>query len=132
VPTTRRLRAVAMRPRRFLVRAHRWLAIGLLAWVAIMALTGAWLVFNDAIGSWFHSERYRATSGDVGPDAAVEAARRELPEEAEVDSVTLPTNGRGVYQAWAEIELPVEGTYPPTPSCRTSTWWPTSIREPAA
>ncbi len=52
-PGTRRrrspVRAVAMRPRRTLVKVHRWMAIGLMAWLVVISLTGAWLVSSDAI-----------------------------------------------------------------------------------
>ena len=104
-----RLRKVAMRPRRVLVLVHRWLALVLLAWVIIVAATGAWLVGHQAIESWFDGDRYRATPGDIGPQAATDAALEAFPEGAESYGLTLPRNGRGVYQVYGEV-LPPEGS----------------------
>ncbi len=101
-----RVRAVAMRPRRTLVKVHRWLAIALMAWLVVISLTGAWLVSSDAIESWFHGDRYTSTSGDVGPQAALDAARATLPDDATIYGVVQPGNGRGVYQVGAEIPVP--------------------------
>lgn len=99
-----RMRRIAMRPRRVLVRVHRWLSFGLLAWLCVISVTGAWLVVHHPIESWLHHDRYQHTDGpDVGPDAALAAAQAAMPERATVYSLTLPRNGRGVYQAWAEL-----------------------------
>ena len=73
-----------MRPRRVIVRLHRWLALGLLLWLIVVSFTGSWLVVHDSIESWLHGDRFRATSGDVGPQAAVEAAQASLPPDASV------------------------------------------------
>ena len=98
-----------MRPRRVIVRLHRWLALGLLLWVIVVSFTGAWLVVHDSIESWSHSGRFRATSGDVGPQSAIEAAQESLPSEASVYGLTTPRNGRGVYQVYAELYPPSVG-----------------------
>jgi uncharacterized iron-regulated membrane protein len=103
------VRRISMRPRRVLVKAHRWLSFFLLAWVAIIAITGAWLVFDDAYEGWLHPERYDTTDGDVGIDAAIESVEAELPEDGYIANATLPTNGRGVYQidaAWPDEGAP--------------------------
>lgn len=103
----RLVRRVAMRPRRTLVKLHRWLSFILLAWLVVISITGSWLAVKDGVGSLFHGDRYRVTAGDdVGPEAALRAAEGVLPEGAEVYGVTLPGNGRGVYQVGAELELP--------------------------
>ena len=71
----RRIRRLAMRPRRVLVKLHRWLAVGLMAWLVVISLTGAWLVESDALESLAApGDRYTSTAGDVGPDRAIEAA----------------------------------------------------------
>ncbi len=101
-----RFRKVAMRPRRVLVLVHRWLALILLAWVIIVAATGAWLVGHQAIESWFDGDRYRATPGDIGPQAATDAALEAFPEGAESYGLTMPRNGRGVYQVYGEVPPP--------------------------
>ena len=101
--SNRRVRAVAMRPRRVLVKVHRWLSIPLFAWLIVISLTGAWLVMSKPVESWLHPHRYDTTPGDVGPEAALQAAREAAPEGSHVYSLTLPSNGRGVYEAWAEV-----------------------------
>ena len=106
------VRRVAMRPRRLLVKVHRWLSIALLVWVLIIGVTGAWLVVNDGTGAILHPDRYRATDGDVGADAAYESASKALGDDATIWGVTLPNNGRGVYQVSAE--RPIAGA--PQPS----------------
>src|SRR5262245_1097725 len=101
-----RLRAVAMRPRRVLVKVHRWLSIPLFLWLIVISLTGAWLVVHQSTERWLHPQRYATTQGDVGPQAALDAAREAAPDGATVYSLTLPGNGRGVYEAWAEVPRP--------------------------
>ena len=98
----RRLRWLAMRPRRPLVRTHRWVAIGLLAWLVVVAVSGGWLAVSHSTESWLHSGRYRATDGDIGPDAALAAGEDALPEDATTYGLTRPRNGRGVYQVYGE------------------------------
>lgn len=56
-----RARHVFMRPRKALVKVHRCLSLGLIGWIVIVALTGAWLV----------PEHRRDTScSDRGPRAS--------------------------------------------------------------
>ena len=98
----RRLRSLAMRPRRLLVRTHRWVAIGLLAWLVVVAVSGGWLAVSHSTESWLHSGRYRATDGDIGPDAALATGEDALPEDATTYGLTRPRNGRGVYQVYGE------------------------------
>lgn len=100
------VRRVMMRPRRVIVKVHRWLSIALLAWVVIVSITGAWLVIHDAGESVLNPDRYHHTSGDVGGDAAAEAAAAEMPEGAKITGLTRPVNGRHVYQVYGEIEGP--------------------------
>jgi uncharacterized iron-regulated membrane protein len=101
-----RVRRLAMRPRRALVLVHRWLALVLVAWVIVVGATGAWLVGHHAIESWFDGDRYRATPGDVGPQAATDAALEAFPEGATSYGLTLPRNGRGVYHVYGEVPPP--------------------------
>ena len=63
---TSRIRRIAMRPRRVLVKAHRWLAVGLMAWLVVVALTGAWLVESHQLDAWLHPGRFDVSAGDVG------------------------------------------------------------------
>ncbi len=79
----RKVRAVAMRPRRVLVRVHRWLSIALFAWLVVIGLTGSYLVVSDAIESWVHPHRYHVTNGpDVGIDAVVDTVSSAAGEGA--------------------------------------------------
>ena len=98
-----------MRPRRLFVKVHRWLSFLLLAWLVVVCLTGAWLTIDGPINRWLHGDLYESTEGDVGVAAVMESARAVLPEDAHSHSLTLPVNGRGVYQVYAEIET-VTGT----------------------
>ena len=66
-------------------------------------------MISDAIESWVHPHRYHVTSGqDVGLDAVVESVGAAAGDGALVTSVTLPNNGRGVYQAWVEVPDPAD------------------------
>jgi uncharacterized iron-regulated membrane protein len=93
-----RARSAAMRSRRPLVRVHRWMSFGLMAWLVVISITGAWLVEHDAIESWIHSGRYRATSGDIGLQAATQAAQAAAGPGANVDYAQTKRNSRGVYK----------------------------------
>ena len=113
-PDRRTLRAclhrAAMRPRRLLVKVHRWTSIGLMAWLVVVSVTGAWLVFDGVYESWLHPDRYAATDGDVGPQAAADAVVA-AGDGAEVTFLTMSRTGRGVYQVF--VEVPIEGAPEP-------------------
>jgi uncharacterized iron-regulated membrane protein len=99
------------------VRVHRWLSLILLAWLVVIALTGAWLAVHDGVSSWFQADRYRASAGDVGPAAAAAAALADQPD-ATVEVVTMPRNGRGRYLVTvvfpeAGAPAPADGSEPP-------------------
>jgi uncharacterized iron-regulated membrane protein len=103
------VRRISMRPRRVLVKAHRWISFVLLAWVAVIGITGAWLVFQGAYEGWLHPDRYDASEGDVGLDEAVASVQEDLPEDGYISFAALPHNGRGVYQidaAWPDEGAP--------------------------
>ena len=106
---------IARRIRKVFVLLHRWVSFALLAWVVVISLTGAWLVFAPAFDSWLHRDRFATTSGDVGPaDALASVTDEELPELGEgayVYSTVLPVNGRGVYQVNAAVPLDEEGLH---------------------
>jgi uncharacterized iron-regulated membrane protein len=97
-----RTRPVFMRPRKALVKVHRWLSLALMVWIVIVAITGAWLVESNQFEAWLHPGRFDAGSGDVGAQRAVTGAEAAMPEKAEAHGVTLPDNGRGVYQVYFE------------------------------
>src|SRR5262245_55890047 len=101
-----RVRRAFMRPRRGMVKVHRWLAIGLMAWLVVIGLTGAWLAERHQLDAWLDPGRYDTTEGDVGAQAAVDAAAEELPEGAHPYGLAMPGNARGVYKVWAERETP--------------------------
>lgn len=95
------VRRFFMWPRRALVKVHRWLSFVLLAWLFVISVTGAWLVFDGLYESWLHPDRYTATEGDVGSQEVIDVVTPELPEGGYVYFVSLPTSSRGVYQAYA-------------------------------
>ena len=113
-------RKVMMRPRKLLVKLHRWLGIGLFAWLVIVSITGSWLVIHDAGESIVHPDRYDTSPGDVGVDKAFESAEKAMGEGVFVSGVTLPRNGRGVYQVYGEVEHPLADGLA-TPCCPTTT-----------
>jgi uncharacterized iron-regulated membrane protein len=79
-----------------LLSVHRWLAVVLGIWVVVQCATGSVLVFGDQIDAWSRPGLFHHTSGDVGPQAAVESARRLVPG-ARAASVATPQNQTGVY-----------------------------------
>ena len=96
-----------MRPRRVIVRLHRWLALGLLLWVIIVPLLAR---------GWWSTTRSRAgrtaagtgNDGDVGPQAASTPRRKRCRGGVGLRP-DAPRNGRGVYQVYAELYLPSAG-----------------------
>jgi uncharacterized iron-regulated membrane protein len=119
-PSRRPLRRIAMRPRRVVVLVHRWLALVLVAWVIVVGATGAWLVSHHAIESWFHGDRYASTPGDIGPEAATEAALAAFPSGATSYGLTMPRNGRGVYHVYGEVPAPATSGEAAEPSYITA------------
>jgi hypothetical protein len=107
----RPVRRFFMRPRRVVVKVHRWTSIVLFAWLVVVSLTGAWLVFHHVFEGWLNPGRYDTTPGDVGPQAAVDTAVAAAGDDAELTYLTLPNNGRGVYQVF--VEVPIAGAPAP-------------------
>jgi uncharacterized iron-regulated membrane protein len=104
-PLTSRARRTVLRPRRTLVKIHRWLSLVLLAWFAVVAITGAGLVFDDQLNAWFRPELYQQTEGDVGPSRAMRAVEHALPE-GRVTYIAFPDQSRGVYQVYVDLHPP--------------------------
>jgi uncharacterized iron-regulated membrane protein len=102
------IRRSAMRVRKPIVQIHRWLAIGLLAWLVVISVTGAWIAQRHAIDSWLHGDRYESSAGDVGAAAAVEAATAATGPETAPSYVVMPANARGVYRV--DMTMPDEST----------------------
>lgn len=94
-----RRQPIAMRPRRQLLKLHRWIGLVLVAWALLQGLTGATLTFADQLNAWSRPELYERSEGDVGPDAALAAAREVVPEDGRVGTLRLPTMEDGVYVA---------------------------------
>ena len=107
-----RTRRIAMKPRGWLVRIHRWLSFTTLVWVLIVSITGAWLVFAPTFESWIHPDRYDATGGeDIGAQAAWDVVQEELTGEQYAYYLTLPVNSRGVYRIDTARPDPSGATY---------------------
>jgi uncharacterized iron-regulated membrane protein len=105
--TQRLVHRVAMRPRRIIVKAHRWLSIVLLAWLVVISVTGAWLAVHHSVESWIHADRYSTTPGDIGLQAATDAALAAAgADSATVRYAMMPRTARGVYQV--ELTVPVD------------------------
>ena len=128
-PVRARVRSWAMRPRRLVVRVHRWLSFALLAWLVVISTTGAWLVVHDPVESWLHADRYATTPGDVGLEAAAGAAVAAAPTGATLDSAQTRRNSRGVYKI--DVSVPVDapsdtgdaGAEPAAPEPRSLTYF---------
>jgi uncharacterized iron-regulated membrane protein len=95
--------------RPWFVRIHRWVGLGLGVWVIMMSVTGFILVFQDQILAWLHPEWFQTTTGDRGPQAAIDVAHQAYPDWT-VIGVALPAINSGVYSV--DLEKPKEG--PPT------------------
>jgi uncharacterized iron-regulated membrane protein len=93
----------AGKPRGGLVKVHRWLSFVLMAWLVVISATGVVLVLGDHINHWTGGHLYRHGDGDLGVDAAMEAAKQSVPEDAAVIYVTLPANASGVYLVTFEV-----------------------------
>jgi uncharacterized iron-regulated membrane protein len=80
----------------------------LLAWLVVISVTGAWLAVHDSVESWIHSERYATTAGDVGMQAAADAALAAAGAGSTVGYAETPRNARGVYKIG--LDTPVADT----------------------
>lgn len=90
--------------RALFLRWHRWLSLGALAWLVVLALTGSVLVFAPQIEEWSRPELYRADSGQARPQAAVDAALAHFPgQDVAVDHIGMPADNRGVYLITASV-----------------------------
>lgn len=93
---------IAMRPRKQLLKVHRWVGLVLVVWALLQGLTGAVMTFGDQINAWSRPELYDRTGDaddDIGPDAAFAAAQAAAPEDGRVGQLRLPAMEDGVYVA---------------------------------
>jgi uncharacterized iron-regulated membrane protein len=102
-PRRSRTRRVALRPRRLLVRVHRWLSIGLTVWFVVVAATGLTLIFADRLNHVFRPELYRSSSGDAPLADAIRAAERAVPGSHATYVAPAATGGEGVDRVSLEI-----------------------------
>ena len=102
-----RTRRIALRPRRLLVRVHRWLSIGLSLWFVVVGITGLTLVFDNELNRWFRPDLYEANPGDATLADAIDAAAREYPDGLVTYVALAETGGEGVHHVY--LEIPVEG-----------------------
>ena len=94
------------RPRKALLRLHSWAGLVLGLWVVVQVITGSILVAGDQIDAWSRPGLFHHTSGDLGAQRAVDAARAAVPQ-ARAASVSTPASQTGVYV--------VTMSYPPAP-----------------
>ena len=86
--------------RSLMLKIHRWTSLAALVWILIISITGTVLVFGPQIEAWSRPELYRASPGDKGPQAAVDAALAHFDQQnadGAVDNISLPVDNRGVY-----------------------------------
>src|SRR5579885_1286757 len=74
-----RVEVVAMRNKKRMVKAHRWLSLVVGIWAVLQALSGVVMISGDQIHEWRHPALYHHGSGDEGVGAALAAARAALP-----------------------------------------------------
>lgn len=91
-------RRIPLPSRTLMLKLHRWLSLGGLVWILIISLTGAVLVFAPQITAWSRPELFKATPGDKGPQATVDAAIARFPDDdVAIDHISFPVDNRGVY-----------------------------------
>ncbi|MGH9023598.1 MAG: PepSY domain-containing protein, partial [Acidimicrobiia bacterium] len=89
------------------LKIHRWLSLGALVWLLIISLTGVVLVFAPQIEEWSRPELYRATPGDKGPQAAVDAALAKFEgQDTAIDDIGMPADNRSVYLLSVQVTPP--------------------------
>ncbi|MGH8900464.1 MAG: PepSY-associated TM helix domain-containing protein [Egibacteraceae bacterium] len=84
-----------------IVWVHRWLGLVLGAWVLCAAATGFVLIFRDQINFLLHADRYATTPGDLGPQAALDAAHAAHPGWSDC-GLSMPAMAGGVYSVCME------------------------------
>src|SRR5262245_48201477 len=78
---------------------HRWLGIGLGLWFMLVGLTGALLVYRDAIDRWLNPELLRPRiNGPALPLADVVEQASLAPELGRVEKVHPPATVDDVYR----------------------------------
>jgi uncharacterized iron-regulated membrane protein len=92
-------RSIPLVPSRSLMlKVHRWLSLGALVWILIISLTGVVLVFAPQIRAKTDPHLFKATPGDKGPQAMVDAALAHFPnDDTAIDDISFPVDNRGVY-----------------------------------
>jgi uncharacterized iron-regulated membrane protein len=96
--TKRRDRRIPLPSRMLMLKIHRWLSLGGLVWILIISLTGSVLVFAPQITARSRPELFKATPGDKGPQAMVDAALARFPDDdVAIDHVSFPVDNRGAY-----------------------------------
>ena len=83
------------------LRIHRWIGLGLLPVFALLALTGAVLVYPTFFDRLANANRYPDTpvDGVIGPTAVLNAARAHLPEGDWPSAIRYPEQGSAVMVA---------------------------------
>lgn len=95
-----------------IVRVHRWIGLVLGVWILLQAATGFVIVFHDQINAWLHPEWYATTPGDLGPQAALDAAHAAFPDWIDGGYMTTPATTGGVYSVlMQESELEFHEVY---------------------
>lgn len=78
---------------------HKWLGLALGLWFALVGLTGAVLVFEDAVDAWLNPELLTTASrGERLPPERIVEIARDSPGLAGVERVRLPVADGEVYR----------------------------------
>ena len=105
--------------RRWWFQVHKWIGIVLAVLIIPLCLSGAALVWHDALDRAINPDRY-ATSGTalLAPDAYVAAARARLGPGERIAQMTLPQDAGPVIVAAA----PAQAVQRPGPPARTNVY----------
>ncbi len=90
--------------RRFWVRVHRWLGVGLGVWFALVGITGSLLVYEGPIDAWLNPQLLRNTlPGPWLPPAAIHAGATQEFGYTRIERLTLPVSREDVYRAIVQV-----------------------------
>lgn len=98
--------------RRAFVRLHRWVGLGLGAWLVLLGLTGGVMVWHDELDAWLNPQWFRAQpSCGQSPDRSVArtlAIFSAAVPQARATMVSAPRAPQAAYVVWEPAA--VDGT----------------------
>ncbi|NDY93842.1 PepSY-associated TM helix domain-containing protein [Ideonella livida] len=88
--------------RRLWLRLHRWLGLGVGAWLLLLGLTGSWLVFYPTLDAWLDPAQRQAVGRNAPITAwepVLQALKAAEPQRPRGWRIELPPDGRGLITA---------------------------------